>query len=212
MTKPLAPLLGTLEEAVFRRPSWERTFNPWRDFDPGLDVDEAPRLRRENLTAYLDSYEERPEVLLLGEAPSWRGCRFSGVPFTAEAHLLDDALPVRGKPTSRSGRPLSEASGTILWRVLTPHFPRFLLWNVFPFHPHRAGAPRSNRRPKWSEVQEFLALLEEITDELDPETVVAVGRTAERSLEAVGMPCRYVRHPAQGGAKVFEEAMREIFE
>lgn len=71
-----------LEAGLFQREGDDRTFNPWRDEDPALDVEGAAPRRRANLRAYLDAFPEAPPVVLVGEAPSWRGCRFSGVAFT----------------------------------------------------------------------------------------------------------------------------------
>ena len=65
-------------------------FNPWRDND---DRDAAPRRempaqRRENMAAYLEARAHAARVLLLGEAPSHRGCRFTGIAFCSETELV----------------------------------------------------------------------------------------------------------------------------
>ncbi|WP_207653606.1 hypothetical protein [Clostridium peptidivorans] len=45
-------------------------------------------IRRENLMIYLKQmYKLKPKIILVGEAPGYRGCRLTGVPFTSE-HLL----------------------------------------------------------------------------------------------------------------------------
>lgn len=45
-------------------------------------------IRRDNLLTYLiQMYKLKPRVILVGEAPGYRGCRLTGVPFTSE-HLL----------------------------------------------------------------------------------------------------------------------------
>ena len=68
----------------------EHVFNPWADHD---ERDAAPRKdmpgrRLENMGAYLEARTQSARVLLLGEAPSHRGCRFSGIPFCSEVELL----------------------------------------------------------------------------------------------------------------------------
>ena len=168
----------------------------------------APALRRTNLRRYLEAFYRLPEVLLVGEAPSWRGCRFSGVPFTSEAQLVDGSLPFEGERTSRRRRPLAEPSGTVVWRVLRPRSPRFLLWNVSPLHPHRPGAPLANRRPRVTEVRRFHGLLGRVMGALGPAAVAAVGRTAQAALGELDVRCRYARHPAQGGAEPFRRRWR----
>lgn len=201
-----------LEAELFPRPGDARTFNPWRDEDPELDVAGAPARRRANLRAYLESFDNPPPVLLVGEAPSWRGCRFSGIAFTAEAQLGDDGFPVDGRRTSAfRERPLSEPSATLVWGALQLRFPGFLLWNALPFHPHPDGEPLANRTPGKREVDGFADLLHGVLEEVAPRTVVAVGRTGEGALERLGVPCTYVRHPAQGGARKFRDGIERIF-
>ena len=61
-------------------------------FNPYAGVDELSAMRRHNLSLYLRRMAERqPRLLLLGEAPGYRGCRVTGVPFTSESILLDEA-------------------------------------------------------------------------------------------------------------------------
>lgn len=49
------------------------------------------KVRRNNLRLYLNQISQlRPKVLLVGEAPGYHGCRFTGVPFTSEYILLRD--------------------------------------------------------------------------------------------------------------------------
>lgn len=203
-------LWPVLERNVFARESGPAAFNPWRDRDPELDVADAPRIRRENLRGYLERFPDDPPVLLVGEAPSWRGCRFSGIAFTAESNLEDAGFPLDGRRTSAfRDRPLAEQSATIVWGCLEPHFPRFLLWNALPLHPHPPGDPLGNRTPRRSEVEAYASALEDVLDVVAPAEVLAVGRTSERALDDLGIACRYVRHPAHGGAKLFREGVLE---
>ena len=208
---PGASLVRLLEGELFERTGTDELFNPYLDRDPELCAPDAPRLRRDNLRAYLRHFDRSPPFLLVGEAPSWRGMRFSGVPFTAEALLADPDFPLDGTPTSRRDRPLSEPSATILWGALREHFPGFLLWNVVPFHPHPAGEPLANRTPRRSEVRPFASLLHGVVERAGAGRVLAVGRTAERSLDELGVECTYVRHPAQGGAPEFRRQVARIF-
>ena len=78
--------------------------------------------RRQNLRRYWQQMAIlRPSVLLVGEAPSYRGCRLTGIPFTSEAILLDGAADTgllgyeQGyRQTAESGRAVKEASATIV--------------------------------------------------------------------------------------------------
>jgi len=42
------------------------------------------------------------------------------------------------------------------------------------------------------------------------EKICAVGRKAERVLGEIGVPCRYLRHPSQGGKAEFIAGLEQI--
>src|SRR5437899_9338018 len=98
---------------------------------------EGAALRRSRLAAYLEERADAP-LLLVGEAPGYRGARISGIPFTSERQLT-------------GGGP-AEASATIVHRVLAELGleEHVLLWNLVPTHP---GSERSNRRPTRVEIE-----------------------------------------------------------
>ncbi|HZT90708.1 MAG TPA: uracil-DNA glycosylase [Gaiellaceae bacterium] len=141
------------------------------------------RLRRDRVAAYLEARADAP-LLLVGEAPGYRGARVSGVPFTSERQL--------------SGAGTAEATATVVHRVLDELglAERVLLWNVVPTHP---GTPVSNRRPTAGEVAAGLPFARELAV---GRTVVAVGRVAAAALAAP-----YVRHPSHGGGGAFREGL-----
>jgi uracil-DNA glycosylase len=155
-----------------------RTFNQYRD---------GPRARvlRARLASYLRA-RERATLLLVGEAPGYRGARVSGIPFTSERQL--------------TGSGPGEASATIVHRVLAELAleEHVLLWNVVPTHP---GTPSGNRAPDVAEIAAGLPFVERLAA---GRAVIAVGRVAERALDAP-----YVRHPARGGGKDFRAGLVE---
>src|SRR5262245_93539 len=143
-------------------------------------------LRRSRLAAYLDERRDAP-LLLVGEAPGYRGTRVSGIPFTSERQL--------------TGAGPAEASATIVHRVLaelelTEHV---LLWNVVPTHP---GTASSNRVPTRAEVAAGRVFADELAH---GRQVVAVGRLAHQAFGG-----RYIRHPSHGGAVDFARSMRDL--
>ena len=207
---PLPAVWDLFAEHLFDVPSTDTLFNPYHTQHPALDRPDAPATRRANLRAYLGAYPEAPPLFLLAEAPGPWGCRFSGVPITAEAQLLDPAFPVDGQSTSRNDEPHTEYSAGIFWRVLQPVFPHFFVWNSVPFHPHDADDPLTIRTPRRSEVRRWSGLLEGLLDALGPERIVAIGRKAERALTEIDADVTYVRHPSQGGAKKFEAGITSI--
>ena len=154
------------------------TFNFYRD-------GEGAAVRRERLLAYLRARQGAP-LLLVGEAPGYRGARISGIPFTSERQL--------------TGRGPAEATATIVRRVLTELGIEedVLLWNVVPTHP---GTETSNRRPTRAEIEGGLPFLGELTH---GRYAIAVGKLAHSVL---GGP--HVRHPSHGGATAFGAGLRE---
>lgn len=207
----LEPAWALCERRLFTTPSTHDLFNPYRDAHPELDGKSAATIRRENLHRYLRCYTERPPVILLAEAPGPWGCRFSGVPITSEAQLADPGFPLDGQPTSTAEAPHSEYSASIYWRVMQPFFPHFFTWNSVPLHPHRPGEPLTIRPPRRREIKASAGLLAELLDVLRPERVLAVGRKAEFALHHIGWEATYVRHPSQGGARLFEEGVTAVF-
>jgi hypothetical protein len=147
--------------------------------------------------------------LLVGEAPGWHGCRFSGVSFTSEAQLSSGSLPFQGHISSHTGAPHAEASATIFWQALKSHHPHFFVWSSVPFHPHQPGEPLSNRTPTRQELQAFLPVLSEVIRLLSPKRVLAVGRQAQQALNWLAIPALAVRHPSHGGALEFKAGIIE---
>lgn len=202
-------LWSLLEQEVFRHESTAELFNLYANRDDRFDRPDAVQVRRENLRLYLNSFERRPHTLLLAEAPGPWGCRFSGVPITSEEQLLDPEFPLSGSQSSLADAPNREYSANIFWRCLREHVGEFLVWNTVPYHPHKKELPMSIRTPRVSEIARFAPVVAGFVRILQPQTVLAIGRKAEKSLASVGVNCTYIRHPSQGGAPYFEEGIRQ---
>ena len=206
----LSELWHMIDKNIFTTPSKPDLFNLYRDEHPEFDQPGAAALRRANLRTYLAQFKKPPRIFILAEAPGPWGCRFSGVPVTSERQFVDADFPINGHRTSLKEDPLAEYTARIYWRVLQYAFPNFLTWNTVPLHPHRIGEPMSIRTPRTREVRAFLPLLRSMLSMLQPEYVLAMGRTAERALSWIDWPSIYVRHPSQGGAKIFEQGVNTV--
>ena len=206
MRDPLSHIWRFFEQVVFTfnfDPVDEFSlFNPYNQEISSIDRPGAAGIRQQNLKNYLDSFPKAPEYLLLGEAPGWRGCRFSGVPFTSEAQFGQSNVPFQGEPTSISGT-YREASATIFWNTLRVHHPRAFAWNIMPFHPHHIDVPLSNRRPSRSEIDWALPVLIRLINLLAPIRIIAVGKVASSTLAKINIPALTIRHPSHGGAQIF---------
>src|SRR5437879_5237580 len=108
------------------------TVNPYATADEvgGLDRPGAAALRSANLLDYLGS-RRQPGLLLVGEAPGYRGCRFSGIPFTSERSLPADRW------SSLQPHGWLEPSATVVHRALArlDIEAETLLWNAMPWRP-----------------------------------------------------------------------------
>jgi uracil-DNA glycosylase len=150
------------------------------------------------------------DVVLVGEAPGWRGARQSGVAFTSAASV--------GLQGTR------EASATVVHDVLSEAKlqDRALLWNAFPLHPHEAGNQQSNRAPT---PEELAAGYNALSIALLGRRVVCIGRKAQKSVETIlgiSVPdidqadadsrAIAVRHPSKGGATLFRTGCGRVFE
>lgn len=199
-----------LARTVFIEPSTPTLFNQYADAAASLDKPNAVAIRRANFRAYVSHFVVRPKILLVGEAPGPRGCRFSGIPFTSEFQLVSRALAFTGRQSSRRPTPCKEASATILWSALDGFEAQAFIWNCVPFHPHRPGFPLSIRAPTIAEIRQYAHLLRGLVDVLRPQTVVAIGNHAARALRELGIPSVQVRHPSHGGAPVFRSSVQRI--
>lgn len=217
MAEPVERLLAMLA----RGPEGaERVFNPWRDTDErdGSPRRAMPAKRLENLAAYLEARRTSARFVLMGEAPSHRGCRFSGIPFCSEHELVHKADLVARRPlalTSRDAatKPFKERSAHVIWDELARSGAAYdvVLWNTFPWHPYLDDVA-TNRKPRPAEVahgREALAAFHACFTQ--PLTILAVGKVAQTAL-AVWPEWRcagYIRHPAQGGETLFRQGFRE---
>ena len=126
------------------------------------------------------------DLLVVGEAPGYRGTRLSGIALTSERQL--------------TGSGPAEATATIVHRVVGELGidGNVLLWNVVPTHP---GSATSNRTPTRAEVEAARPFLAELAR---GRRVIPLGRIAHVALGGT-----YVRHPSHGGASAFRAGLLE---
>jgi uracil-DNA glycosylase len=188
----------------------------------------ANALRRHNLLVYLsDMLDRAPKVLLVGEAPGFRGMRITGVPFTNRTMFEGPANPFGLFGTGHSGSGLfetgqryvlpldaagvaAEPTATVMWEVLAELRFLPLLWSACPWHTHVPGRPLSNRTPTPAEAALGTPFWQALTGIFPIETVVAVGNVAHTSLRRSGVDAPKIRHPAHGGRARFKQGLQEL--
>lgn len=211
----------------------ENVFNPWRNFDPATEIGpEAPEIRRKNLRRYL---ELRPNAhyLFIAEALGYQGGHFSGVAITSERILLGQHKDVRPESVlgewkyqrtsdassallnaTQKAKGFNEPTDTVVWSTLQNHgLAAFdvILWNIFPWHPHKEGKLLTNRTPSQTELDvgvEYAKMLLELVPRMQ---IVAIGQKAADTLGRYGIACKAVRHPSMGGAEIFRAQVAELF-
>jgi len=188
-------------------------FNPWQDHCPHQFDADGPLERRERLAHHLDC---DPAFILVGEAPGYQGCRYSGVAFTSERLLIEGAIPrmpALSKRLSTRRLPFSEPSATIVWKTLNRLgiADQTILWNALQLHPHRLGQPWTNRTPTPQELAIGEPALRCLIAAFPSARIVAVGRKAEYLMITMGIkPAATVRHPANGGATAFSAGLEAL--
>jgi hypothetical protein len=202
------PAINTLVADLAALPGSERLFNPYAAEHPGAAI------RRANLIRYLADMERRaPRVLMLFEAPGYRGCALSGIPVTSERIMLKGVekwglFGAGYHKTSDHPQGVAEMTATILWGALAEHVAQPpLIWNTVPLHPHKPGERRSNRTPTIAEQRvggEFVGRVLEI---FTVELILGVGRKAQRTLSELAIDHMPLRHPSQGGKAEFIEGL-----
>lgn len=167
----------------------------------------------ENLRLYLHAMEERkPAFFLVGEAPGPWGCRKSGVPFTAEYDLQNRQFFSSGE-YSFNIPPEEENTARIVWDKFEAANFYPLLWNVFPFYPHKEGNPNELRKPTAKEQNEGKEYIDDLMKlfGIDYKNIYAVGRIAWKSLkQRNSINAIYIRHPSHGGKTKFCDGIDDI--
>ena len=180
----------------------------------------ANAIRRRNLRLYFEQIGDlSPDTLLIGEAPSYRGGRLTGIAFVSETILLSGVETRSGRilggdagyrKATAGPRLSTEASATMVWGTISTIDPLPMLWNALPFHPFHRGDPETNRVPTSAELvigQRFIASLLKL---FDIRNIVAIGNQAAASLTRMEIPHEKVRHPSQGGKQKFVAGMARL--
>jgi uracil-DNA glycosylase len=195
-------------------PSFHRIHNPWRDLCTTELRPDGCMLRQERLRRHLNA--PNPRLLIIGEAPGYQGCRYSGLAFSSERLLVEKAIPrmngLDGERITNRGKPWSEPSATIVWGALYEHGLAMdtVMFNAVPWHPEGARGIHSNRTPSTDEKTEGLKYVPMLLKIFPGIKVAALGNTSSDMLTELCVEHVKLRHPANGGAGKFRAGLADL--
>lgn len=215
MTTPTEAQIDALIDRLSTASTPDDAYNEYAPSDANNAI------RRSNLKLYLQAMIKRlPQTMMVMEAPGYRGCRLTGVPVTSRKVLLEGIpkLDIFGTEQGFQDvddvgfeRIYGEQSATIVWGTLEDLGVVPFIWNTFPFHPHKADQPLTNRKPRKPETQLGSEILLQVIALWQFENIIAIGNVAYDTLTDIGITCVKVRHPAQGGKNDFVAGLTDIF-
>lgn len=192
----------------------ERVFNPWAANCERVDVEGSFGVRRENLRAVLYACADAGEVdVWIGRDLGWRGGRRTGVALVDESSLKDYARSIKVSRLSKAtaGPAMRERTATEIHLARARVSRKLFFWNVFPFHPHEADKPQSNRMHTRSERDAGLIFLKKVLKLLPVDRVVTIGNDATQAVQGIGVECCSVRHPSYGGQREFHRQINSHY-
>ena len=195
--------------------SLPNVFNPYADFCPDFDMQDAKTIRKQNLLKAINSaIRQEATSLWIAQDLGYRGGRRTGLALTDEAHLVEHGQMLGQHPFLKAtrGPVVAERTAEVVWRALRSINQPVLLWNVFPLHPHLPAQPMSNRCHTRAEREIGLGFLKELLDLLEPKLVIAIGSQASAALRHLGVECFLARHPSYGGQSDFFRAISASYD
>jgi len=198
-------MLNKLLQSLRERPSSSVVFNQYRDENV-----------LNNLKMYLHYLlKHNNDILFVGEAPGYRGCRLTGIPFTSGAVIRTarhDIFKQIGDQI-KLAHVDAEATASVVWEYFDTNRPIPILWNSFPFHPHAEGDQDSNRKPYRAEIEEGKHYLLMLCQIFKPKKLCSLGRVGHDVLSEIfpDNDVIYVRHPARGGKHRFLDGMKTMY-
>lgn len=187
-------------------PSDKNRFNFYRT---GYRFVDECEITTHNLRTYLTRLKSlNPKILLVGEAPGYRGCKLTGIPFTSEYQILNELFFQDGFKTYDSGNIDKEASASVIWSILKDKTEMPLMWNIYPFHP--IANDGKNGKPKSVDIKLGKSILESLLSIFEIEDIYCIGKKANDALCKHPLYKGYIRHPSYGGKNECVSKLNEI--
>jgi len=188
-------------------------FNPYRDRCEVHDLDDAPRIRRENLIDVLTMWHlVDVDSIWFGRDLGYRGGRRTGLALTDEIAMGSYSRSGAGRVVRATrGLPVAERTAAVIWSVISRLEKPPVLWNAFPLHPHAPGEPFTNRAHSARERVATAWAIEALIERFNKPRLIAIGNDASKALSDLGFEHELVRHPSYGGQKEFISRMEATY-
>lgn len=166
--------INNFVEILSQRESTNLVFNQFANLIP-----------KNNLKMYLQYlYKQKADILLLGEASGYNGCRWSGIAFTSGYLISKSKLyaPLRNKMLFLDIKDKKELSASVVYgffRKYTQIFKKVVIFSSFPFHPHLEAQSETNRRPNKIELQEGQLYLQQLFNIFEFKRFYPIGKVAD---------------------------------
>jgi len=98
----------------------------------------------------------------------------------------------------------------MVWECLGKYESKPLIWNIFPFHPHKKGNYKSNRTPNRDELDFGKEFLFDLLKIFSIQRIAAVGNKAQSGLKGSNLSYQNIRHPSMGGKAEFNIGIDRI--
>lgn len=195
---------------------YDHVFNPYVDMCDVHDLDGAPSLRAAVLLKVLKvAAKSEIDAFWIGRDLGYRGGRRTGLALTDDVHLFAHGTRWNLRvERATTGSVVAEQTAAVIWKMLSQVPAPIFLWNVFPFHPHEAGDPFTNRAHTVRERKAGEEFLAELLMMLRPRRLVAIGNHAARAAGRFAGPVEviHVRHPSYGGRRDFVDQIRSLYD
>ena len=185
--------------------------NSFNFYRHGYRDPEEAAITSQNLLNYLRIMQDlHPTILLVGEAPGYKGCKLSGIPFTSEYHIIHEDFFKDGFKVLDIDNVDKEVSASVIWNVIRHKNVMPLMWNIYPFHPLKENG--GNGKPKSKDIRLGRSILDSLLTMFDIKDIYCIGTTSRDALNNHPLYRGYIRHPSHGGKNECTRRLNEILE
>lgn len=215
--------LNALMEKLKAYPESDTVYNPFKPRQPFFESDTVfnpyNTLQYLNLYQYLKNHlTSHAEILCIGEASGYKGCRMSGIPFTSGYILANSSIytQIRNKFQYDSIQNIKENSAKTVYEFFEKNplsYDKMVLWNIFPFHPHKINEAFTNRTPSKKEIAEGVDYVIDMLNLFQIKVIYCIGNSSFDALSSneifKNKLIIKLRHPSYGGKTIFLQQLKD---